>query len=125
MAATGMALLLAGCTVGPKYERATAPTTAKWDVAEPWRQSDPRDATPKGEWWSVFHDDELNVSGKGRAFARIRLYKRRLEIIIRRARQRRFRWQRNFPTLGVAPSSSVSGYPATGRQTVPFLRYVP
>ena len=28
-----------GCTVGPKYQRATAPVPAKWDVAEPWRES--------------------------------------------------------------------------------------
>jgi NodT family efflux transporter outer membrane factor (OMF) lipoprotein len=60
LSAAGCVLLLAGCTVGPNYVRATAPSTAKWDVAEPWRQSDPKDAVPKGEWWDVFHDDELN-----------------------------------------------------------------
>jgi NodT family efflux transporter outer membrane factor (OMF) lipoprotein len=49
----------AGCTVGPKYQRATAPVPAKWDVSEPWRESAPKDAVAKGEWWSVFHDDEL------------------------------------------------------------------
>jgi multidrug efflux system outer membrane protein len=50
-----------GCTVGPKYQRAAAPVPAKWDVAEPWRESAPKDAVPKGEWWSVFHDDNLNA----------------------------------------------------------------
>jgi multidrug efflux system outer membrane protein len=50
-----------GCTVGPKYHRAAAPVPAKWDVAEPWRESAPKDAVPKGEWWSVFHDDDLNA----------------------------------------------------------------
>jgi NodT family efflux transporter outer membrane factor (OMF) lipoprotein len=34
---------------------------AKWDVSEPWRESAPKDAVPKGEWWSVFHDDELST----------------------------------------------------------------
>jgi multidrug efflux system outer membrane protein len=53
--------LAAGCTVGPKYQRATAPVPAKWDVAEPWRESTPKDALAKGEWWSVFHDDELSA----------------------------------------------------------------
>ena len=56
--------LAAGCTVGPKYQRATAPVPAKWDVAEPWRESTPKDAVPKGEWWSVFHDDELSALEK-------------------------------------------------------------
>jgi NodT family efflux transporter outer membrane factor (OMF) lipoprotein len=56
--------LAAGCTVGPKYQRATAPVPAKWDVAEPWRESTPKDALAKGEWWSVFHDDELSALEK-------------------------------------------------------------
>ena len=53
-------LLFAGCTVGPKYQRASAPVPAHWDVVEPWRESAPQDALPKGEWWAVFHDDTLN-----------------------------------------------------------------
>src|SRR6202790_2358345 len=57
-------LFLGGCTVGPKYERATAPTTAKGDVSEPWRKGEPKDAAPKGEWRSVFHVDELNALQK-------------------------------------------------------------
>jgi multidrug efflux system outer membrane protein len=50
-----------GCTVGPKYQRPSAPVPAKWDLAEPWREGAPKDALPKGEWWSVFHDDDLNA----------------------------------------------------------------
>jgi multidrug efflux system outer membrane protein len=53
-----------GCTVGPKYQRATAPVPAKWDMAEPWRESAPKDALPKGEWWSIFHDDDLKALEK-------------------------------------------------------------
>src|SRR5258707_3643854 len=53
-----------GCTVGPYYKRPAAVTPAKWDVAEPWRESAPKDAFPKGEWWSVFHDDDLNALEK-------------------------------------------------------------
>ena len=51
--------VLSGCTVGPKYQRASAPVPAKWDVSEPWRESTPRDGLPKGEWWSIFGDAEL------------------------------------------------------------------
>src|SRR6202158_5366023 len=54
----------ASCTVGPKYQRPTAPVTAKWDVAEPWRESVPRAGVAKGEWWSVFHDDDLSALEK-------------------------------------------------------------
>jgi outer membrane protein, multidrug efflux system len=52
---------VAGCTVGPKYQRASAPVPAKWDVTEPWRESAPRDQVAKGEWWSVFQNDELSA----------------------------------------------------------------
>lgn len=54
-------VLAGGCTVGPNYQRPTAPVPAKWDVTEPWRESAPKDAVAKGEWWSVFHDDDLNA----------------------------------------------------------------
>jgi len=50
-----------GCTVGPNYKRPSAPLAAKWDVAEPWRESAPKDSLPKGQWWSVFRDEDLNA----------------------------------------------------------------
>lgn len=49
----------AGCTVGPNYKRPTAAVPAKWQVAEPWREADPKDAVPKTAWWKLFHDDDL------------------------------------------------------------------
>src|SRR5580700_787851 len=55
------AALLSGCTVGPNYKRPAATVPAKWDVAEPWRESAPKDSFDKGEWWKVFNDDELNT----------------------------------------------------------------
>ena len=59
----GLAACIAacGCTVGPKYQRAAAPVPAKWDVAEPWRESAPKDGLAKGEWWGVFNDDDLSA----------------------------------------------------------------
>lgn len=102
--AGGSVVLLAGCTVGPKYERATAPTTAKWDVSEPWRQSDPKDAVPKGEWWSVFHDDELNALEKDALAAN-----QTLQASIGNYNQARaaaaIQVATLFPTFGVAPSA--------------------
>ena len=54
------ALCTVGCTVGPHYHRADAPAAAHWDVAEPWRESAPKDALGKGDWWEVFRDDDLS-----------------------------------------------------------------
>ena len=102
--ALGCVSLFAGCTVGPNYARATAPTTAKWDVAPPWRQSAPKDAIPKGEWWSVFHDDELNGLEKDAIGAN-----QTLQAAIGNYNQARaaaaIQVAMNFPTFGVAPSA--------------------
>lgn len=59
IAITGIALL-AGCTVGPKYQRPVAPAPEAWSSEGPWRAAAPKDALPKGAWWEVFHDDQLN-----------------------------------------------------------------
>ena len=50
----------AGCTVGPKYQRPTAQAPAAWSGEGPWRTVAPKDAIPKGSWWKIFHDEQLN-----------------------------------------------------------------
>jgi multidrug efflux system outer membrane protein len=52
------AMILVSCAVGPDYEKPDiAPQTpAKWK----WQSASPRDAQPRGEWWTIFKDSELN-----------------------------------------------------------------
>jgi len=60
----GALLLLAeGCTVGPRYARPAAPAPAPdaWKTQPPWQQAAPKDAIPKGTWWQVFHDPQLDA----------------------------------------------------------------
>ena len=54
---------LSGCTVGPRYSRPAAPAPAPdaWKTQPPWEQAAPKDAIPKGAWWSVFHDAQLET----------------------------------------------------------------
>jgi len=101
----GLAACIAayGCTVGPKYQRAAAPVPAKWDVAEPWRESAPKDGVAKGEWWSVFHDDDLSTLVKQALdanqtikIAAARLEQARASAAVQIATQ--------FPTLSTSPS---------------------
>ena len=96
--------LLAGCTVGPNYKRASAPTPAKWDVAEPWRESAPKDAVPKGEWWDVFHDDDLNSLEKDALAAN-----QTLQVAAANYNQARaaaaIQVATNFPTFGVSSTA--------------------
>lgn len=54
------AFLLAGCAVGPRYQRASAPSAPTWKSQAPWQTAAPRDTLSKGEWWKIFGDDALN-----------------------------------------------------------------
>jgi NodT family efflux transporter outer membrane factor (OMF) lipoprotein len=49
--------------VGPRYSRPAAPAPAPdaWKTQPPWQQAAPKDSIPKGEWWKIFNDAELNA----------------------------------------------------------------
>lgn len=49
-----------GCTVGPGYKRPTAQVPGAWKGEGPWQTAAPKDAIPKGAWWQIFHDAELD-----------------------------------------------------------------
>jgi len=54
------ALLLVGCTVGPKYKRPTAAVPDAWKGEGPWQTAAPKDSIPKGNWWGIYQDAELD-----------------------------------------------------------------
>jgi multidrug efflux system outer membrane protein len=96
-------VLLVGCTVGPNYKRPAATVPQTWDVADPWRESAPKDSLPKGEWWAVFGDDDLNGLEK-QALAE----NQTLKISIAHLEQARataaIQVATLFPTLSTGPS---------------------
>lgn len=55
----GSALLM-GCAVGPKYQRPPVQAPTAYKTEGPWRVAAPKDSLPKGAWWEIFHDAELN-----------------------------------------------------------------
>lgn len=55
-----LAALLAGCMVGPKYQRPTAQVPDTWKGTGSWQVAAPKDSIPKGNWWGVYHDAELD-----------------------------------------------------------------
>ena len=56
---------LAGCAVGPNYQRAEVATPAAFAETGPWKQAAPADEVAKGDWWTVFNDAPLNdLEGK-------------------------------------------------------------
>ncbi len=64
-----LAMVAAGCNVGPKYHAPTpatslAPTAAAYkeipQSGDGWQVGTPQDAMLRGKWWEVFGDPELN-----------------------------------------------------------------
>ena len=54
-------LALSGCApVGPNFERPAAIVSPQFKEIKGWKIATPRANEPKGDWWSVFHDPELD-----------------------------------------------------------------
>ena len=54
-------LALSGCApVGPNFERPAAIVSPQFKEIKGWKIATPRANEPKGEWWSVFRDPELD-----------------------------------------------------------------
>jgi outer membrane protein TolC len=108
-----LVLLLAGCTVGPKYVRPAVPTTPAYKEEAPgsfkesdqWQPARPRDQGSRGSWWEIFGDPELNQleeqiagSNQNLKVAEARFREARAAIRFNRASQ--------FPTISTSPSAS-------------------
>jgi outer membrane protein, multidrug efflux system len=59
MIAAASTLLLAGCAVGPKYQRPQVQAPTAWKEQAPFRAATPKDSLPKGDWWTIFNDADL------------------------------------------------------------------
>jgi NodT family efflux transporter outer membrane factor (OMF) lipoprotein len=53
-------LLLAGCAVGPNYQRPRIDPAASFKEQDGWQPSQPADAMTRGPWWEIFNDEALN-----------------------------------------------------------------
>ena len=52
---------VSGCApVGPNFERPAAIVSPQFKEIKGWKIATPRANEPKGEWWSVFRDPELD-----------------------------------------------------------------
>lgn len=68
MVAASLTFAIAGCRVGPQYARPAAPSAPEFKEALPsnfkasdgWKVAQPSDAQLKGDWWTLFHDAQLN-----------------------------------------------------------------
>lgn len=107
------AALLAGCSVGPKYSRPAVETPPAYKEEPPqsfkeagvWKAAQPGDQGPRGKWWEIYDDPQLNaledqvtVSNQDLKAAEARFREARALVRFNRAAE--------FPTLSVGPSAS-------------------
>jgi len=59
-AAAVTALLLSGCMVGPRYVKPQAADTPAFKEGGEWKVAQPREDLPRGSWWEMFGDAQLN-----------------------------------------------------------------
>ena len=62
-ALAGLLALAGGCAVGPNYHRPSAPVSQAFKEQPPegWKQAEPNAAIPRGKWWEVYNDPQLNA----------------------------------------------------------------
>ncbi len=54
-------ILLTSCTVGPNYVRPPTEMPGAYKEMEGWKVAQPKDHLPRGAWWEIFNDPELNA----------------------------------------------------------------
>ena len=60
-AAAGMLIFFTGCSVGPDYVRPPAETPLTYKENAGWKVAQPRDELPRGKWWEIYNDPQLNA----------------------------------------------------------------
>src|SRR5271163_3279216 len=107
-------ILLAGCMVGPNYVKPSTPMAQSFKEEAPnlsqasdgWKLAQPGDQTPRGNWWEIYGDPQLNGLE-----AQIDSENQTLKIAEANYREARtairFNRAAEAPTIGVAPSIST------------------
>src|SRR5260370_19274374 len=100
-------MLLAGCTVGPKYARPSVPTAPMdaFKEMDGWKTAGPSDQLQRGAWWEIFGDEQLNaleaqltISNQDLKVAQARFHQARAVL--------RFNLASQFPIISTPPRIS-------------------
>lgn len=144
------AIVLGGCTVGPKYHTPPAPTPtaykeltpANYPTTDGWKLAQPKDDALRGKWWEIFNDpelnaleDQVNISNQNIAAAAATFLSAR--ALVKEARAQYFPTVSTTPaitrirqssslktfTTGSGSGSGGSGSGSTSSASVPFTEY--
>jgi NodT family efflux transporter outer membrane factor (OMF) lipoprotein len=102
---------LAGCAVGPDYQRPPVEAPAEFKEMKGWRAATPADALPRGDWWTAFNDPDLDALMKRVDVSNFNL--RAAEARVRQARALADSARAGyFPTIGAGATATRSKSPS-------------
>jgi NodT family efflux transporter outer membrane factor (OMF) lipoprotein len=108
MCLSGM-LVLAGCSVGPKYKPATVDIPQAYKEMGNWKTAQPNDQNLGGNWWEMFQDPQLNALE-----SQVNVSNQNLKAAVAQYQQARavLRYYRAdyYPTLSTDPTASRQKY---------------
>lgn len=81
-AALGASFLLGGCQFSPVHQPPAMDVPAHFKESAGWKVAQPSAHEPKGDWWSIFHDADLN-----RILSAIEVSNQSLQAAVARADQ--------------------------------------
>jgi NodT family efflux transporter outer membrane factor (OMF) lipoprotein len=124
--ATALCALVAGCTVGPNYQKPTAPAPPAFKENAPppaipngtWKQAQPSDQALRGKWWEIYNDSQLNALEEKVAVSNQTLKAATEQYFAARAAVRVARAD-YYPTLSAGPSISRERLSQNRPTTVP------
>jgi len=61
LAAAALLVVAAGCSVGPDYVRPPTAAPEAYKENAGWKVAQPRDELPRGRWWEIYNDPQLNA----------------------------------------------------------------
>lgn len=104
-------LALGGCSLSPRYQRPSVPSPPpSYKELGEWKVAAPSDGSPRGPWWTIFHDGELDqlesqVAGANQS---LRAALARLDQARASARIARAAWLPTFTAEASATRSQIS-----------------
>ncbi|HEV7551382.1 MAG TPA: efflux transporter outer membrane subunit [Candidatus Angelobacter sp.] len=102
-----LALLLGNIAAqaATKYKKPDVTIPANWQTPAPWHEASPLDSIPKGTWWTLFNDAELNQY-EDRAMANNQTLKASVSRLAEARAAARVTASGLYPELDANPSAS-------------------
>ncbi|HSC82067.1 MAG TPA: efflux transporter outer membrane subunit [Pseudomonas sp.] len=103
-----LALVLAGCAVGPDYQRPDSAASSQYKEVAGWKSAAPADTALRGDWWELYGDSELNgliqrLNSNNQSLASAEAQYRQAQALARGARAG------FFPTIGANSGVTRAG----------------